>query len=439
MPPQSTIQNESPPPLCNIEAEQGLLGALLVNNNVMLHIAQLHAAQFYEPVHQRLFAAMQGAWERGQTFTPITMRRAFDQDPALLDIGGGSYLVKLAAAAVSVINALGLSELVIDLAQRRALLKICFEARQALENPASRSATETAMALSVKLQEAVTSFDAPLFRDDYEVTEAILAEMRRDVQPYRTGYSLLDTAMEGGLYPGKSYGFAARKKTGKTNLAGSIACNLNLAGVRHLFICGEMSPEEIHKRTLARLMRVKQAVFNSREARTPAFMQRIADAALGSKRAMVYKNAPGLTFEELKKYVLLARMQKKITGFILDYWQLVGGIPKGKSRAEHQDEVAQWIADACRKYELWSITTAQINQEGNTRGGEGIRLAFDQVYILRAPNEDAGRTERWLEMSDTRYTAWRSVGSAMRPGFYLNQYGPHFSETPDDVDDLFVE
>ncbi len=261
-------------------------------------------------------------------------------------------------------------------------------------------------------------------------------DLKSDTKPYPTRYNKLDTAMMGGLYPGKSYGFAARKKTGKTILAGSISHNLNEKGVRHLFICGEMSPTEVHKRTLGRLLNVKSGAFYGKQSDNIGLQKGIAEIAVASKRNTIYKNAPGLTFEDLKRYVLLARMQKKITGFILDYWQLVGGKRKGQSTAEHLDEVAQWIADTCRKYDLWSIVMAQINQEGNTRGSEGIHLAFDQVYDLRAPDDDAGRAERWLDMSGTRYTPWRSVGSATNPGFYLNEYGPHFSETAEIGEDL---
>lgn len=420
----------------NIEAEQTVLGALFINNSAFLHIPHLKEDHFFEPVHKRIFAAMIGCWQSGKTFTPILLKPLFDSEPALANVGAGAYLVNLVVSASSVTRIAEYADLLIDMMQRRELALVCESGIKDINFSMGSSPAEIALGISIALEASINQSEVQMFRDDYEVTESIMQGMQRDVRPYSTGYSKLDIAMEGGLHPGKSYGFAARKKVGKTILAGSIGSNLNIAGVRHLFICGEMSPEEIQKRTLARLLRVKQSIFNSYAGKKPEFMKRVTDAALMSKRAMIYKNAPGITFEDLKRYVLLARMQKKITGFILDYWQLVGGKPKGKSTAEHLDEVAQWIADTCRKYDLWSIVMAQINQEGNTRGGEGIRLAFDQVYILQSPNDDAGRTERWLEMSDTRYTAWRSVGSQSNPGMYLNEMGPYFSETYDDQEPL---
>lgn len=415
--------------LCNIEVEQAVLGALLASNNAFVHVTQLEEKHFYEPLHQRIFSQMHMEWENGRAFTAISLKPIFDVDPALSDIGGGVYLTKLLAASITVSNINDYASILTDLALRRNVWAICAAGQAEIADLTGESAGESSLRFASMLTAASGNDEKEVFQDDYIVTENILQDMKRDVRPYSTGYAQLDAAMDGGLYPGKSYGFAARKKMGKTILAGSISCNLNLMGVRHLFICGEMSPAEVQKRTLARQLKIKQSMFNAKEGKNPEFLQKVADAAMTSKRAIIYKNAPGVTFEDLKKYVLLARLRKKITGFILDYWQLVGGKPKGKSTAEHLDEVAQWVADTCRKYDLWSITMAQINQEGNTRGGEGIRLAFDQVYVLQAPNDDPGRSERWLDMSDTRYTAWRSVGDNKKPGFYLNELGPWFSET----------
>lgn len=421
----------TPDPLANIEAEQAVLGALLTNNEAMLHVGQLRAKHFFEPIHQKLFTTISDWLDKEEVANPVTLRAVFPDDYR--------YLSNLASMAVLVKNIAAYAGLIFDLARRRAMGRTFDEAKSLLSDSENYGTEDIAMDVANKLQRAVADADTMMFQNDAEVTESILNNLKSDTKPYSTGYDKLDAAMLGGLYPGKSYGFAARKKTGKTILAGSISQNLNEKGIRHLFICGEMSPTEVQRRTLGRLLRAKSSMFYGNESKSLTFQKRIAEIAVQSKKNIIYKNAPGLTFEDLKRYVLLARMQKKITGFIVDYWQLVGGKRKGQSTAEHLDEVAQWIADTCRKYDLWSIVMAQINQEGNTRGGEGIRLAFDQVYVLRSPDDDAGRSERWLEMSDTRYTPWRSVGSEKNPGFYLNEFGPHFSETAELEENLACE
>lgn len=417
-------------PLVNVESEQAVLGAFLTWKDAFVHHGNLQTQHFSEPLHQRIFEAMQTQWQAGNNFNPVTLRPQFENDPALVDIGGAKYLMTLAAHSVAVVDVADHIDLLVDLFQRRALLEVCTDAMVAIQIPGNQPPVELAADFSVKLSEAATGLSTNLFRTRRQVREAIVQGMGRERKIYSTGIALLDKAMRGGLYAGKSYGFAARKKMGKTILAGTISDHLGKRDIPHLLICGEMSDEEIEERLMAHDLSVTAEKFS--EKYDTEFAGRAARNAIESSDAVITLPAPGITFSALKRYVLMARMQKRITGFILDYWQLVGGKPKGKTTAEHLDEVAQWVADACRKYDLWSITMAQINQEGNTRGGEGIRLAFDQVYTLNAPDDDAARSERWLEMADTRYTAWRSVGSASKPAFYLNPHGPYFSETYDD-------
>ena len=200
--------------------------------------------------------------------------------------------------------------------------------------------------------------------------------------------------------------------------------------MKHLFVAAEMGAKEIHERCLARALNCSPDDFSNESGHCPEFQRKIADLAATAKDGVIYQDAPGLTFDDLRRYVSSAVHTHKIEGVIIDYWQLVGGRGKNRSEAAHLDEVAQRIADFGRKNGVWSITMAQINQEGNTRGGEGIRLAFDQVYHLKGmgQDEDISLPQRWLQMLDTRYTAWKNVGDNASPGFLVNGNGPYFEQ-----------
>ena len=92
-------------PPCNVEAEQALLGAILVNNEAMHHVnASLRPTHFYAPVHQRIFASIQSFFDKGLIANPVTLKHHFDQDEALKEQGGGQYLARMAAAAATVIR-----------------------------------------------------------------------------------------------------------------------------------------------------------------------------------------------------------------------------------------------------------------------------------------------------------------------------------------------
>ena len=114
-----------PQPPANIEAEQALLGAILVNNTAHSRVAEfLMPEHFGNAVHGRIYAALGRLVERGQIANPVTLKNLFDQDGALAEIGGAQYLARLAEAAVTIINAEHYGRTIHDLHLRRELITI---------------------------------------------------------------------------------------------------------------------------------------------------------------------------------------------------------------------------------------------------------------------------------------------------------------------------
>lgn len=114
-----------------------------------------------------------------------------------------------------------------------------------------------------------------------------------------------------------------------------------------------------------------------------------------------------------------------IKGVIVDYLQLVGGKRKQDTEEYHLRAVAQWLADMARQTGLWVLVACQLNQDGNTRGGEGLRLAADMYLVM---HREQGQSGAWLEMADTRFTLNTNIGSEMIPAIWLRKRGPHFSD-----------
>src|ERR1700722_14798079 len=109
----------------NLEAEQALLAAILVNNAAYHKVAEfLRPEHFAQPVHGRIFAAVEKLIERGQIANPVTLANYFDQDGALQDIGGAQYLVRVAASVVTIINAQDYGRTIYDCFLRRQLIAI---------------------------------------------------------------------------------------------------------------------------------------------------------------------------------------------------------------------------------------------------------------------------------------------------------------------------
>src|SRR5579863_931500 len=109
----------------NIEAEQSLLGAILVNNDAFYRVSDfLEPKHFFEPIHQTIFETSASLIRMGKVATPVTLKTFL---PAETDIGGmtvSQYLARLAAEATTIINAHDYGRTVYDLALRRELIRI---------------------------------------------------------------------------------------------------------------------------------------------------------------------------------------------------------------------------------------------------------------------------------------------------------------------------
>src|SRR5829696_6048000 len=109
----------------NFEAEQALLGSILVNNAAYHRVAEfLKGEHFADPLHGKLFDSLARLIERGQVVSAITLKTYVEQDEAMKAAGGATYLARLAAASVHVIDATAFGQAVHDLYLRRQLIEL---------------------------------------------------------------------------------------------------------------------------------------------------------------------------------------------------------------------------------------------------------------------------------------------------------------------------
>src|SRR3954470_9390301 len=221
----------APQPPSNTEAEQALLGAVLVNNIAYGRVAEFLAPEhFGNAVHGRIYAAIGKLIERGQVANPVTLKNLFDQDGALAEIGGAAYLARLAASVVTIINAEDYGRTIHDLYLRRQLITIGEDVvndayRHDLDRPAERQ-IETAemhlfeLAESGQMEGGFQAFHAAL-ADAIVIAEAAFKRSGQ-VTGVATGFIDLDEKL-GGLHPSDLIILAARPSMGKTSLATNIA------------------------------------------------------------------------------------------------------------------------------------------------------------------------------------------------------------------------
>lgn len=207
----------------NIEAEQALLGALLYDNAAYERLSdRLQARHFYEPFHQRLFAALEIHIRKGQLAEPILLADEFKRDPAFEELGGLRYLADLVDRAPPAANAPDYARAIYDLALRRDLIRIggeiTVEAQAHDADVSARDQIETAEQKLYTLAESGTSSTGFIpFADALTGAVQMAAEAySRDggLAGVSTGLTDLDKQL-GGLHPSDLLILAGRPSMGK--------------------------------------------------------------------------------------------------------------------------------------------------------------------------------------------------------------------------------
>src|SRR6201993_1604157 len=258
----------------NIEAEQLLLGAILVNNDAFYRVSDfLEPKHFFETVHQKIYETASSLIRMGKVATPVTLKTFL---PADTDLGGmtvGQYLARLAAEATTIINAQDYGRTIYDLSLRRDLIGIGEDmvnvAYDAPVDFAPRAQIEDAERKLYELAES-GRYDGGFQKFSQALTVAVdmaAKAFQRDgkLSGIATGLRDLDIKM-GGLQPSDLIIVAGRPGMGKTALATNIAYNVAKAyhgevqadgtikavngGIVGFFSC-EMSAEQLATRILA--------------------------------------------------------------------------------------------------------------------------------------------------------------------------------------------
>lgn len=262
--------NNTAPPPHNIEAEQALLGAILVNNDVMdANCGRLKPEHFFEPLHGRIFAAAREWIMRGDLASAVTLKPLFESDSAMAELGGVRYLARLVGACIGVYSAGDYARAIIDAWTRRCLLEVVTDAAERI-----RSTDQPAM-LGLALEAQIAALTADSHRDPLLVSwrKALVQAMEEACQAYqgedgsgvKTGIGPLDDVI-GGLFPGLTI-LAGRPSMGKSALAQTIATGVARSGKGVLFASLEMQTSAIAMRAISEHLAMSGVRAPYREAR----------------------------------------------------------------------------------------------------------------------------------------------------------------------------
>lgn len=379
----------------NPAAERELLGALLINNDVMTQIGDIiEAEHFYEPVHQRIFEAVQKFNDRGQIANPVTLKQYFDQDAALADIGGAQYLVKLAAEASAIINAADYARTIYDLALKRALISIGEEVvndafAHDIDIGAMQQIEQTEQKLfNLSTDGAVSKGFQAL---SIGVTRAIeIAEVAfksdSGVIGLTSGLTDLDRKL-GGLKPSDLLILAGRPSMGKTALATNIAYNAS----KHLhekfketgekgsvgFFSLEMSAEQLAARMIASAASINSFAMSSGELTQDEFMHLVQASQQVASLPFFIDDTPALSISAVRTRARRLKRMHNLQLLVVDYLQLLRGSTAASqaNRVQEISEITQGLKAIAKELNIPVIALSQLSRAVEQREDKRPQLA----------------------------------------------------------------
>lgn len=426
----------------NLPAEQALLGAILVNNRAYERVSEfLKSEHFYDPGHQRIYAAVAKMVERGQHATPVTLKSYFDNDATLAPDGGSAYLAELAAYVVSVVNATDYGKTIHDLFLRRQLIEVgtdmVNEAYQHDLDVDAMDQIETAekqlfdlastgdvrggfVAFSESLKAAITTAESAFKRSSH-------------VTGVTSGLRDLDRKL-GGLHPSDLIILAGRPSMGKTALATNIAFNAAKAHMQTTgnegapvgFFSLEMSAEQLATRILAGEAEVSGDKIRRGEIKDsdfPKFVQASQDL---SRVPFFVDDTPALTIAAVRTRCRRLKRTHGLGMVVVDYLQLLRGASTrgNENRVQEISEITRGLKAIAKELEVPVLALSQLSRAVEMREDKRPQLADlresgsieqdadvvmfvyrEQYYLERA--EPARRPEESEEKYNDRYAAWQ--------------------------------
>ncbi|HZT88082.1 MAG TPA: replicative DNA helicase [Stellaceae bacterium] len=437
-------------PPYNTEAEQALLGAILINNGAYSRVSEfLLPEHFGNAVHGRIYAAIAKLIERGQIANPVTLKSLFDQDGALAEIGGAQYLARLAASAVTIINAEDYGRAIHELHLRRQLIGIGEDVvndayRQDLDDPA-RDQIERAEAKLFELA-SIGQSEGGFQPFSQALTTAILnaeAAFKRSGKTIgvATGFTDLDKKL-GGLQPSDLVILAGRPSMGKTTLATNIAFTAAKAyrsarlpdgrieaedGAVIAFFSLEMSAEQLATRILAEESGTSSDRIRRGEVRHEDFDRFVAASQQLAAVPMFIDDTPGLSVSAIRTRSRRLKRQQGLGLIVIDHIQLLR--PSGQSRASENrvqelSDITRSLKALAKELDVPVLALSQLSRAVEQREDKRPLLADlresgsieqdadvvmfifrEEYYLSRA--EPMRRPEENDDRYNDRYARWQ--------------------------------
>ena len=432
----------------NVEAEQALLGAILVNNDAYYRVSDfLKPGHFHEPLHRKIFEVAAEQVRMGKIANPVTIKTFLPAGEKVGDMTVAQYLARLAAEAVTVINAADYGRAIYDLATRRALITVGEDmVNIAYDAPVDMSPQEQIEDAERRLFELAETgrYDGGFesFTDAVKtaVDMANAAYMRDGgLSGIATGFRDLDRRM-GGLQPSDLIIVAGRPGMGKSALATNIAFHIANAyepaqqadgsfkaasgGVVGLFSL-EMSSEQLATRIISEQTEIPSSKIRRGEITESDFEKLVACSQMMQKLPLYIDQTGGISIAQLAARARRLKRQRGLDVLVIDYVQLMTGSSKraNENRVQEITEITTGLKSLAKELNVPVIALSQLSRQVESRedkrpqlsdlresgsieqDADVVMFVFREEYYLKNKEPKPGTDDylKWEgEMNDAR-------------------------------------
>ena len=378
--PESAFPSRSPEslrvPPHSVEAEQSVLGGLLLDNSAWDTIAdEVSSGDFYRRDHKLIFNAIGELAERGEPCDAVTVSEFLDSNGDLDSAGGLAYLGQLARETPSAANIKAYAGIVRERAMLRELIRIGGEIATRAYQPEGRAASD--LVDEAERQVFEIAEQGKRRGSGFQQLKRILGktidrldELQKnqgDVTGLSTGFKDFDS-MTAGLHPGDLVIIAGRPSMGKTSFAMNIAEHAAIgSGASVAIFSMEMSAEQLSFRMISSLGRVNQS--NLRRGRfSDEDWSRINSAVSVMSKARVFiDDTPALNPTELRARSRRLKREHGLDLIVVDYLQLMQVHGTAENRATEISEISRSLKALARELEVPVITLSQLNRSVEQR------------------------------------------------------------------------
>tara|TARA_B100000941_G_scaffold281396_1_gene248775 strand:- start:39 stop:1475 length:1437 start_codon:yes stop_codon:yes gene_type:complete len=384
----SNKENSQP---SNIEAEQALIGSILVNNDIIDEISNVvNSSYFYDPAHVKIYDVIQSLNNKGMIANPITLKNFFEKDNMLEEVGGTEYLVKLTRFSASTKQAVDYAKIIHEMYLRRELVlisnKLSSDTLNAntQEQNAENIIEDTEKSLFQLAEKGTFSqsflkFNLALDQTIQMATMAMQSD--QGIIGVPTGLTDLDEKL-GGLHKSDLIILAGRPSMGKTALATNIAYNAAQSILQRqekssvAFFSLEMSSEQLSTRILS-----EQAKIRSDDIRrgkvTEEEINRYIETSRNIYNLPLYiDETPAITIATLSNR---ARRIKRLSGLslvVVDYIQLMRSTSnKNEGRVQEISEITQGLKALAKELSVPVLALSQLSRAVEQRDDKQPQLA----------------------------------------------------------------